>query len=152
MTEDHSYAFFVSCSLLSPYIRHFLLLLVEKCYKVILMGVKSNWIRYLVRRNYNCGLIFIIHVGIGEWVTPWICLLEEKWMVAHRAKWYAVLCSTQMSVTSTLASGRWSLFLATCLQFAVSQIFSSIKRFLAKVLFAFIISATHATCPTRLAV
>ena len=127
MTEDHSYAFLVSCSLLSPYISHIPLLLVEKCYKVILMGVKSNYIRYLVRRNHNSGLIFIIHAGIREWVTPWICLLVEKRMVAHRAKRCAALCSTQMPVTSTLRTGRWTLFLATCLQFAVSQIFSSIN-------------------------
>jgi hypothetical protein len=152
MNEDHSYTFFVSCSLPSLYICHFLLLLVEKCYKVILVGVNSNYIRYLAIRNHNSGLIFIIHAGIREGVTPWTCLLVEKRMVAHRAKKYTTLCSTQMTVTTTVRRGHWSLFLAACFQFAVSQIISSIKRFLAKVLFAFIISATHATWPARLAV
>ena len=152
MTEDHSYAFFVSCSLISLYIRHFPLLLVEKCYKVILMGVKSNDIRYLAIRNHNSGLIFVIHAGVREGVTPWVCLLVEKRMIVHRAKKCATLCSTQMSVTTTARTGHWPLFLATCLHFAVSQIFSSIKPSLAKVLFPFTISATHATRPARLTV
>ena len=96
MTEDHPYVSFVSCFLPSPYIRHFPLLLVEKCYKFILMGVKSNYInyiRYLAVRNNNSGLIFIIHARIREGVTPWICLLVEKRIVAHRAKKCATLCS-----------------------------------------------------------
>jgi len=47
MIEDHSCVFFVSCSLPSPYMRHFPPLLVEKCHKAILIGVKSNYINYI---------------------------------------------------------------------------------------------------------
>ena len=96
-----------------------------------------TYIRYLALRNNNSWLIFILHAGIRERVTPWICLLVEKRIVAHRAKKCATLCSTQMFVTTTIRTGHWSLFLATCLLFTVSQIFSSIKRFLAEVLFVY---------------
>jgi hypothetical protein len=73
-------------------------------------------------------------------------------MVAYRAKKCATLYTTQMSVTTTVRTGYWSLHLATSLHFGLSQVFSSVKRVLAKVLFEFIISATHATCPAPLVV
>jgi len=84
-------------------------------------------------------------------VKPWICFLVEKRIVAHRAKKCATLCSTQMFVTTTVRTGHWSLFLATCC--SLLSLKYSLQLNVFWLMFClFIISTTHATCPARLAV